>query len=326
MKKVTVVIPVYNEEEMIKIYLKEADKIFVDNDKYSFDYLFVNDGSRDGTLQILKKEAEKRDNLSFISFSRNFGQDPALEAGLKNAKGDIVITMDCDLQDPPSLIPTMLKKYEEGYHIVHPQRVKRKGDTITKKFFSNNFYRFVNRITDREIMPPNVSQFKLLTRPVVDTINEMPEKVRLLRSQVPFVGFETCLVPFERKKRMAGKTKYNFRKMLNLAMQTITTSTTAPLTWPLNFGLILGSFSGLGFISCLVMYLIAIFNKYTFLWNNMETIQLWLIISSIFLAASLISLVILIPSLYLRDIQKNTQARPSYIIEERHDSLKSIKK
>ncbi|MDD4532751.1 MAG: glycosyltransferase family 2 protein, partial [Bacilli bacterium] len=293
MKKVTVVVPVYNEEEMIKIYLNEADKIFVDNEKYSFDFLFINDGSKDQTLNILQKEAQKRDNFSYISFSRNFGQDPALEAGLKNATGDIVITMDCDLQDPPELIPQMLKKYEEGYQVVHPQRTKRKGDTFFKKFTSLSFYHFVNHLSDREIMPPNVSQFKLLTRKVVDTINKMPEKVRLLRSQVPFVGFKTCTIPFERKKRMAGKTKYNFRKMLNLALQTITTSTTAPLLWPLNIGLFLGSLSGAGFISCLTMYLIAIFHKYTFLWNNLDTVKLWLIISAIFLATSILSIVVL---------------------------------
>jgi len=325
MKKVTIVIPVFNEEEMIRIFLKEVDKYFIDSDKYVFDLLFVNDGSRDKTLQILKEEAQLRDNLSYISFSRNFGQDPALEAGLKNATGDIVITMDCDLQDPPELIPQMLKKYEEGYQIVHPQRISRKGDSFLKKFFSNSFYRFANNITDREIMPPNVSQFKLMTRKVVDTINAMPEKIRLLRSQVPFIGFKTCIIPFERKKRQAGKTKYNFRKMWSLALATITTSTTAPLIWPFNIGAVLGTLSGSGFIACLIMYLIGIFNKYTFLWRNLHTVELWLIISAIFLGVSLLCFIILIPSLYLRDIQKNTQARPTYIVEEKHDSLKSIK-
>jgi dolichol-phosphate mannosyltransferase len=325
MKKVTIVVPVYNEDEMIGIYLKQADKIFIDNDKYKFDLLFINDGSKDNTLEILKSEAIKRDNLSYISFSRNFGQDPALEAGLKNATGDIVITMDCDLQDPPELILEMLKKYEEGYQIVHPQRTKRKGDKFIKKFMSYNFYRFVNHLTNREIMPPNVSQFKLLTRSVVETINAMPEKVRLLRSEVPFVGFKTCIIPFERKKRAAGKTKYNFKKMGNLALQTITSSTTALLTWPLTFGVALGSLSGTGFVACLVMYLIAIFHKYSYLWINLSTIEFWMIISAIFLATSILSLIILIPSIYLKDIQKNTQARPSYIVEEKFDSLKSIK-
>ncbi len=325
MKKVTIVVPVYNENEMIRIFLKHADKNFVDNEKYKFDLLFINDGSKDNTLEILKSEALKRDNLSYISFSRNFGQDPALEAGLKNATGDIIITMDCDLQDPPELIPEMLKKYEDGYEIVHPQRTKRRGDKFIKKFMSFNFYRFVNHLTNREIMPPNVSQFKLLTRSVVETINAMPEKVRLLRSEVPFVGFKTCIIPFERKERAAGKTKYGFRKTANLALQTITSSTTALLSWPLNIGVVLGSLSGTGFIACLVMYLIAIFHKYSFLWLNMSTIELWLIISAIFLATSIISLIVLIPSLYLRDIQKNTQARPSYIVEEKFDSLKSIK-
>ncbi|MFA6811765.1 MAG: glycosyltransferase family 2 protein [Bacteroidaceae bacterium] len=326
MTKVTLVVPVYNEEEMLPIYLKKADELFVDTDKYSFDILFINDGSKDNTLKILQKEAVKRDNISFISFSRNFGQDPALEAGLKNATGDVVITMDCDLQDPPELISQMLEKYEEGYQIVHPQRTKRKGDSFLKKRTSGAFYHFINHIAHREVMPANVSQFKLLTRKVVDTINAMPENIRLLRSEVPYVGFKTCFIPFERMPRAAGKTKYNYPKMFNLAYHTISTSTLAPLTWPLNIGIGLGGLSGLGFIACLVMYIIAIFNPGTTLALNMTHVELWLIISAVFLAASLISVVVFIPSMYLRDIHANTQRRPTYIIESKHDSKKSLNK
>jgi glycosyltransferase involved in cell wall biosynthesis len=321
MTKVTIVVPVFNEEDALPIFLKKADELFIDNEEYAYDMLFINDGSKDGTLQILQTEAAKRKNLSYISFSRNFGQDPALEAGLKNAVGDVVIPMDVDLQDPPELIKEMLKKAKEGFDIVNPQRIKREGDSALKRKSSGAFYKFINKISGREVMPENVSQFKLLSRKAVDTINSMPEKIRLLRSEVPFVGFKTCYIPFERKERSAGKTKYHFKKIFNLAFHTITSSTLEPLNWPLVFGVGFGGISGLGWLTCLVLYIVgSLSSPFSGLGAHMMDIDTWLIISTILVGVSIISLLLFIPCVYLKDIMANTQGRPTYIVQERFDS------
>ena len=315
MLNVSIVVPVYNEEEMIPLFLEEANKRFVDDDKYHYSILFVNDGSKDKTLEILKEASLKYKNISFVSFSRNFGQDAALAAGLSYAKGDVVIPMDCDLQDPPYLIKEMLKKYEEGYEIVNPQRVKRDGDSFMKKKTSGMFYKFINKISGRKVMPENVSQFRLISRRALNEILKMPEKVRMLRSEVPFVGFKTCTIEFERQVRGAGKTKYNYRRIFNFAGHTITNSTDALLNWPLFIGLFFSALGGIGFLTTLILYLIDIF-AHVF---NSSAIPLFLIISSIILAVGLISLVVFIPCLYLKDMFVNTQGRPTYIVEEYHE-------
>src|SRR5574344_353557 len=223
--------------------------------------------------------------------------------------------MDCDLQDPPYLIKEMLKKYEEGYEIVNPQRVKRDGDSFMKKKTSGMFYKFINKISGRKVMPENVSQFRLISRRALNEILKMPEKVRMLRSEVPFVGFKTCTIKFERQVRGAGKTKYNYRRIFNFAGHTITNSTDALLNWPLFIGLFFSALGGIGFLTTLILYLIDIL-VHVF---NSSAIPLFLIISSIILAVGLISLVVFIPCLYLKDMFVNTQGRPTYIVEEYHE-------
>jgi glycosyltransferase involved in cell wall biosynthesis len=324
MTKVTIVVPMYNEEEMFPLYIKKASELFKDNDKYHFDYLFVNDGSKDKTLDLIKAEAAKRDDISYISFSRNFGQDPALAAGLAEAKGDVVITMDCDFQDPPELVFEMLKKYEKGYDIVHPQRSSRQGDSWMKKHTSGAFYKFINKISGREVLPPNTSQFKLMDRKVLDVLNAMPEKLKLMRSEVPFVGFKTAFIPFERKARAAGKTKYNYKKMFNLAFHTITASTLNPLDWPLKFGIGFGAFSFVGFVTFLVLFVLADVTTLP-LGSYGLIFMAMFIVFALFLCLAVISCIIAVPCLYLKDVYLNTQARPSYIIGEKYVSKNSSK-
>jgi glycosyltransferase involved in cell wall biosynthesis len=317
MTNVTIIVPCYNEEQALPLYFKKAEELFGPNENYNFDFIFINDGSSDNTLNLLKDEAEQKSNVSYISFSRNFGQDPAIQAGLKAAKGDVVIPMDCDLQDPPELVFDMLKKYEEGYAIVQAQRTAREGDTQLKKDTSKGFYKVINGIAGKEILPPNVSQYKLLSRPVVDILNQMPEKMALLRSQVPFVGFKTAFVPFQRKERSAGKTKYNFPKMFSLAMRTIALSVDKPLDWAMYFTLIDGPLSFLASVVFLVLTLVSNYST-NGLANYFFTFLLMTIISILFFVLAIITGFISIQNLYLKEIMANTQNRPSYIVEEEY--------
>lgn len=321
MTRVSIVVPLYNEEEMLPLFMEKSKDIFVSNDKYVFDITFVNDGSKDKTLELLHKIVNDHPNVSYLSFSRNFGQDAALEAGLRAAKGDVVIPMDCDLQDPPSLIPQMLKKYEEGYDVVNPRRIKRDGDNFMKKTTSGMFYRFINKISGREVIPENVSQFRLISRRALNKILSMPEKIRLLRSEVPYVGFKTCYIPFERQNRGAGKTKYNYKKIFNLAGHTIASTTDAILNWPLLFGIGFGAVSGLGWIATLVLYILALNNIEQYGLIFLQNTETWLIITTILVAVAIISLLLFIPCLYIKNIVINIQGRPTYIVEEEYHPL-----
>jgi dolichol-phosphate mannosyltransferase len=231
--------------------------------------------------------------------------------------------MDCDFQDPPELVFQMLEKYEEGYEIVHPQRTSRQGDNWMKRHTSGAFYKTINKIAGKEVLPPNTSQFKLMSRKAVDVLNSMPEKLKLMRSEVPFVGFKVCFIPFERKERAAGKTKYNYSKMFNLAFHTITASTLNPLDWPLKFGIGWGGFSFIGFVVFMILFLVSSTNG---TYQNVEIYMTFFIIFAVFLCLAVLSLILAVPCLYLKDIYLNTQARPTYIVAEEKDSPKSLKK
>lgn len=323
MTNVTIVVPCYNEEDSVPIYLKKADELFKDSDKYSFDFIFINDGSNDRTLDLLSTAASTRSNISVISFSRNFGQDPAIEAGLKEATGDVVIPMDIDLQDPPELVFELLKKYEEGYDVVQPKRTQREGDSAFKKNSSSNFYKVINKMAKKTPLPSNVSQYKLLSRKAVNAILKMKEKSPLLRSEVPYIGFKTAYVPFVRQKRAAGVTHYHFGKMFSLAMRTITNTTTAPLDWAMKFTVVEGSFA---FLSTLAFFTLSIISTVlTSSELSQYSLIFWIctIISFVLLALGILSGFITIQNMYIKEIMDNTQRRPSYLIDKLYESAKS---
>lgn len=322
MKKVTVVVPFFNEEEMFPLFLKKAKALFVDDDKYKYDLVLINDGSKDKTLELMRAAARENDFISYLSFSRNFGQEAALAAGLRAATGDYVIPMDCDFQDPPELIPEMLKAAEEGYEIVCPKRRRRDGDSFLKRFTSSLFYKLINKIDGREVIADNVSYFRLMTRRVVKIIMEMPETERLFKSEATYVGFKTKYIEFDRPERAAGKTKYNYKKLFKLAFRTITCSTTALLYLPL----ILGSvFTAGGFLGFLITLICSIVNHTagSFGLTGESLINTWLIIMAVILAVGIVSLIVAVPCLYLQNLTVNIQGRPQYIIEEKYESQKA---
>lgn len=317
MKTVTIIVPLYNEEEMFPLFLEKARTLFVDDDRYAYELLFVNDGSSDKTLELLKSAAGKANNISYISFSRNFSQEAALAAGLKASRGDYVIPMDCDFQDPPELVRAMCAKADEGYDIVCPKRRRRDGDTAAKKFLAVQFYKFINRISGREVIADNVSYFRLMTRRVVEAICSLPETERLFKSEAGYVGFKVAYIDFDRPERAAGHTKYNYRKLFRLAARTVTSSTTALLYLPLKIGIAITALGGLGFLTCLILHLMASFGN--FFLGAAATINLWLIIAAIVLGIGILTLVIAIPCLYLQNLVVNVQQRPLYIVDESYE-------
>lgn len=261
MKKVSVVIPMYYEEQVAEECYKRTSKVLKEiSDKYNHEIIFVNDGSKDRTLSILEEITKKDEHVKIISFSRNFGHQAAVTAGLKYVTGDAIVIIDADLQDPPELIPEMLKKWEEGYEVIYGKRKTREGESAFKLLTAKAFYSTLNKLSDVEI-PKDTGDFRLVDRKVVDVINSLPEHNKFLRGLFSWVGFEQCAFEYERKERFAGKTKYPLKKMLKLASDGIISFSTKPLK-------IVG---GLGIISVVISIIILIYSILSFVlkWNNL---------------------------------------------------------
>ncbi len=228
-KKISIVVPCYNEEEVLPYFYKEMKKIEKEMKEVSFEYIFVNDGSRDKTLKELKKLSNKDKSVHYLSFSRNFGKEAAMYAGLQKSTGDFVTVMDADLQDPPSLLPEMYYGIvTEGYDCVGTRRVTRKGEPKIRSFFAKMFYKIINRIADIE-MVDGARDFRLMTRQMVDAILEMKEYNRYTKGLFGFVGFETKWLEFENVERKAGKTKWSFFGLFTYALEGIIAFSTKPL-------------------------------------------------------------------------------------------------
>ena len=207
MKKISLVIPMYYEEQVAKECYNRVTKVLKALKNYEYEVIFVNDGSKDKTLEILEEIANNDKNIKIISFSRNFGHQAAVTAGLKYVTGDAIVIMDADLQDPPELIPDMLTKWEEGYEVIYGKRKTREGESAFKLFTAKAFYDTLNKLSDVEI-PKDTGDFRLVDKKVVDVINSLPEHNKFLRGLFSWVGFKQFAYEYERKERFAGKTKY----------------------------------------------------------------------------------------------------------------------
>lgn len=261
MKKVSVVIPMYYEEEVAQICYDRVSSVLEKLKKeYDYEIIFVNDGSKDKTLSILKEIANKNNKVKIISFSRNFGHQSAVTAGIKEVSGDAIVIMDADLQDPPELIPDMLKLWEDGYEVIYGKRNTRKGESAFKLLTAKMFYSFLNAMSEVEI-PKNTGDFRLVDRSVIDVINNLPEHNKFLRGLFSWVGFEQKEFLYDRPKREFGETKYPFKKMMKLAKDGIISFSTKPLK-------IVG---GLGIFSILLSMIILIYSilSYALNWNNL---------------------------------------------------------
>ena len=225
--ELSVVTPMFNEEENIDYFFERIFKL-LDSLKMTYEIICINDGSSDGTLEQLIKYHKKYPQVKVLNFSRNFGKETALTAGLHYASGRAVIPIDADLQDPPELIETFIAKWREGYDVVYAVRTKRHGEGLVKRLSANLFYRFINRFSETPI-PKNTGDFRLLDARVVKVLNQIPENTRFLKGLFAWVGFKQTGVPYEREPRHGGKTKWNYWGLWNLALDAITLFSTVPL-------------------------------------------------------------------------------------------------
>ena len=307
-KKISVVIPMYYEEEVAQICYDRVSSV-LDKLKKEYDYeiIFVNDGSKDKTLSILKDIASKDAKVKIISFSRNFGHQAAVTAGIKYVTGDAIVIMDADLQDPPELIPDMLKLWEDGNEVIYGKRNTRKGESAFKLLTAKMFYSFLNAMSEVEI-PKNTGDFRLVDRSVIDVINNLPEHNKFLRGLFSWVGFEQKEFLYDRPKRELGETKYPLKKMLKLAKDGIISFSTKPLK-------IVG---GLGIISILLSILILVYSilSYALNWNHLAPGWTSIMVCVTFFAGiQLFSLWIM--SEYISRIYDESKGRPEYIIKEK---------
>ena len=234
MEKVSIIVPCFNEEEAIPIFYQEITKVFKKID-YQLELIFVDDGSRDNTLNVIKKLASR--DVKYLSFSRNFGKEAAMYAGLQASSGDYVTVMDVDLQDPPALLEEMLKYLNEGYDVVGTRRKNRKGEGVIRSFLSNCFYKIINKMSKIE-MVSGARDFRLMKRQVVDSILKLQEYNRYSKGLFSFVGFKTKWLEYDNVERSVGKTKWSLGKLFIYAIEGITSFTTSPLVLSAIIGLI----------------------------------------------------------------------------------------
>ena len=229
MDKVTIIVPCYNEEEVIDLFYPAVQAQVKKIPDCTFDYIFVNDGSRDGTLDKLRGLAEKYDDVTYLSLSRNFGKESAMMAGIDYAEGDAVIIMDADLQHPPEVISEMVKLWREGYDDVCGRRVDRAGETFLKRTLANIFYAVMKKFSTSYEMQRDVGDFRLLDRRCIEALRLMRENQRFTKGLFTWVGYRKKEIPFEVRPRVAGTTTWNYFALFNLAMKGMTSFTTAPL-------------------------------------------------------------------------------------------------
>jgi dolichol-phosphate mannosyltransferase len=310
----SIVIPVYNEEKIIHELARRVTAV-ADSITEDYEIIFVNDGSRDNSLTKLKEVCADDKKLHYISFSRNFGHQIAITAGMDHARGQAIITIDGDLQDPPELIPEMYKQYQAGYKVVYAKRNKRKGETFFKLVTAKMFYRLMARLVSFEI-PLDVGDFRLISRDVLEYLKSMKEYDKYIRGQIAWLGFKSTYVMFDRDERKYGKTNYPFRKMLRLAFNGITAFSDSPLKMA----------TSLGFVVCIISFVIGMFAIYNYFLER-NTIPGWasLIVSVTFLGGvQLLSIGII--GEYISRIINNVRDRPLYVIDQKTISTEEIEK
>lgn len=304
-KLISIVVPMYYEEKVADECYKRLKKVMNDNE-INYEFIFVNDGSKDKTFEILNKIAEEDKNTKIISFSRNFGHQIAVTAGVDKAKGDAVVVIDADLQDPPELIPKMIDLWNEGYKVVYAKRKKRKGESFFKLFTAGMFYRILDKMTDIDI-PLDTGDFRLIDRDVVNVLKTMKENNRFVRGMVSWVGFKQTPIEYERDERFAGETKYPLKKMIKFASDGIISFSAKPLKLMGSLGVFCVSIS-------LVIFLYALIRKLT---NNVNVVSGWAsIMTAVTFLGGVQLLSISVLGEYIGRIYDESKRRPLYVIEK----------
>lgn len=305
-KLLSVIVPCYNEQESLPYFYKEIKKVEKEMDYVDFEYIFVNDGSKDKTLDILRDFAKKDKKVRYVSFSRNFGKEAAMLAGLDYSKGDYVTLMDADLQDPPHLLIDMYKVItEEGFDCVGTRRVTRKGEPVIRSFFARMFYKIINKMSKVE-MVDGARDFRLMTRQMVDSILSLKEYNRYSKGLFSFVGYKTKWLEYENVQRVAGSTKWSFWKLLIYAFEGIIAFSTTPLMIAALVGIIF-------FIVSFIMIIVIIVRTLTF----GDPVSGWPSLVCIIFFVSGVQLFCLgIIGAYLSKTYLETKNRPVYIVKE----------
>ena len=315
MKKISVIVPCYNEEEVINIFYDEINKVSKKMNEYDFQFIFVDDGSKDNTLQAMKNIAEKDERAVFLSFSRNFGKEAAMFAGLSNADGDYVAIMDADMQDPPSLLPEMTAALESGeYDSVATRRVTRIGEPPVRSFFARTFYKIINKISDTDIVD-GARDYRLMKREMVDAIIEMNEYNRFSKGLFGWVGFKTKWITYENVERAAGTTKWNFWQLLKYSMDGIVNFSLVPLNIASYCGFI---FTFISFVMLLFVFIRRlIFGDPVSGWASLVCIILFIGGVQLFCMG--------IIGQYIAKNNMESKRRPHYIVRETNKNDKIIK-
>ena len=307
---ISVIVPCFNEEEAIPLFFTEMEKVKKEV-SHSFEYIFINDGSKDETLEVLRDLAKRNDFVRYISFSRNFGKEAALYAGLQASKGDLVTVMDVDLQDPPELLPRMIEMIETSdIDCVGTRRSNRKGEPIIRNLFAKAFYHLINRISETE-MVDGARDYRLMTRQMVDAVLELTEHNRFSKGLFSWVGFKTEYISFENQERVAGKSSWSFWELFNYSIDGIINFSDVPL----NIASFVGAFScvasGIAMIFIIVRALL--FGDPTSGWPSLVTIILFI--------GGVQLLCIGIIGKYIGKIFMETKKRPVYIVKETEKKL-----
>lgn len=306
-QQMSIVIPCYNEEETLPLYIVAMKAIEEQmGTDLRFDYIFINDGSQDKTIEVLRKLSDKFANVHYLSFSRNFGKEAALLAGLEVAQGDLVVVMDADLQDPPEMLIDMYQKIQQGFDVVGTRRINRKGEPIIRSLFAKLFYKLINILSDTKIVD-GARDFRLMTRQVVDSILELSEVNRFSKGIFSWVGYNVTYLPYDNRERISGKTSWNFWSLLRYSLDGFVNFSETPL----NVAFWAGNAS---FIISLLGILFVVIRKLTI----NESVSGWASLVTIMLFLGGLQLMALgIIGKYLSKIFLETKRRPIYIIKEK---------
>lgn len=308
-KKISILIPAYNEQEVLRHLYERLSKLAGETTDYNFEFLFVNDGSRDKTLEIIKDYAAKDARVAYVNLSRNFGKETAMIAGLDHVTGDATVIIDADLQDPPELIPKMIEFWEQGYDDVYARRNSRAGETWFKKTTSAAFYKILQKST-RIPIQQDTGDFRLLDRRCVEALRQIRETQRYTKGMFSWIGYKKKEITYDRDPRLAGETKWNYLKLLDLAIEGVVSFTTSPLRWSTIMGIIVSFFA--------FAYLLYLVIRTLFFGTDLAGYPSMMAVILFLGGVQLLSLGVI--GEYIARIFTETKQRPLYFVEEYHES------
>lgn len=308
-KKISILIPAYNEQEVLRHLYERLHKLAGETTNYDFEFLFINDGSRDKTLEIIKGYASKDNRVAYVNLSRNFGKETAMIAGLDHVTGDATVIIDADLQDPPELIPQMIKHWEEGYDDIYARRNSRNGESWLKKATSSAFYKVLQRSTHIPIQQ-DTGDFRLLDKRCVEALRQFRESQRYTKGMFSWIGYKKKEISYDRDPRAAGETKWNYFKLLDLAIEGITSFTTAPLR--------ISTFLGIATSILAFIYILYLVIRTIFFGSDLAGYPSMMAVILFLGGVQLLSLGII--GEYIARIFNETKNRPLYFVEEYHKS------